>query len=61
MKRDSELKIEAIIKSDPTLNFFINEAKMDVFNSFQVELRFNALKLALFRLIDSEYNNIISK
>ena len=47
--------MEDIIKNDPTLNFFINEAKIDIFNNHQVDLRINAIKLALFKLIDDNY------
>lgn len=39
--------MEDIIKNDPTLNYFINEAKIDWFNDFQVNLRFQCLKIAL--------------
>jgi hypothetical protein len=50
--------MEQIIKSDPTLNYFINEAKLDIFNSFQVDLRINSIKIALFRHIDDQFNQL---
>lgn len=44
--------MDDIIKNDPTLNYFINEAHIDWFNEFQVELRFAALKIALTKYIE---------
>ena len=44
--------MEDIIKNDPTLNYFINEAEIDWFNEFQVNLRFQCLKIALAKYID---------
>ncbi len=48
--------MDEIIKNDPTLNYFINEAKIDWNNKFQVELRLNSLKIALSRYIESWIN-----
>jgi len=45
--------MENIIKNDPTLNYFINEAKIDWFNDFQVNLRFKALEIAFLKYINS--------
>lgn len=49
--------MEQIIKNDPTLNYLINEATIDWFNDFQVELRCNALKIALSRYVESCFFN----
>ena len=48
--------METIIKNDPTLNYFINEAEIDWNNDFQVELRLNSLKIALSKYINSWVN-----
>jgi transcriptional regulator with XRE-family HTH domain len=48
------------IKKDSTLNSFINEYKLDIFNDNQIDLRISALKIALFRTIDFECERIIS-
>lgn len=47
--------MESIIKSDPTLNYFINEAHIDWNNEFQINLRIAALKIALWKYINSKY------
>ena len=44
--------MDDIIKNDPTLNYFINEAKIDWFNDFRVELRCQSLKIALSKYIE---------
>ncbi len=50
--------MEDIIKNDSTLNYIINEAKLDIFNQNQIDIRICAIKLALFKLIDKNYNNL---
>lgn len=48
--------METIIKNDPTLNYLVNEANIDWFNEFQVNLRFKAIEIALYKFIDKLYN-----
>lgn len=45
-----------IIKNDPTLNYFVNEAVIDWNNDFQVALRVSSLKIALSKYIESWVN-----
>jgi len=47
--------MEQIIKNDPTLNFFINEANIDWNNEFQVDLRCTSLKIALAYYLNNKY------
>jgi len=47
--------MEDIIKSDRTLNYFINGANIDWNNDFHIELRCNALKVALWYYLNKKY------
>jgi hypothetical protein len=47
--------MEEIIKNDPTLNYFVNEAPFDINNDFQLELKVASLKIALYKFIQKKY------
>lgn len=47
--------MENIIKNDPTLNYFINEASIDWWNDHQLNLRIASLKIALTYYINRNY------
>ena len=44
--------MDKIINSDPTLKFFIVDADIDWFNDHQLNIRINAIKIALGKFID---------
>lgn len=47
--------MEEIIKADPTLDYFINNANINWFDSFQVNLRCVALEIALWKYLNKKY------
>lgn len=49
------MTLEDVIKSDPTLNYLINDAHIDWWNTWQVHLRCQALKLAMWIYINKKY------
>ena len=52
------MKSDFIINNDPTLKYFIVDAEINYFNDFQVNLRFAALRIALFKYINNiNYND----
>jgi len=48
-------QLENIIKSDPTLNYFVNVAEIDWLNDWHIKLRFAALQIAISKYIDKKY------
>lgn len=44
--------MENIIKNDPTLRYFIREAKISYFNNHQIDLRCTAILIALNKHLD---------
>lgn len=47
--------MEDIISNDPTLNNFINRFDIDWYNEYQINLRCEALKIALWKYLDKKY------
>jgi hypothetical protein len=44
--------MEEIILADPTLNYFINQARWDINNPHHLECKCKALEIALMKYLD---------
>ena len=50
--------MDDIIKNDPTLNFFVNEAKWDINNPHHLDIKVACLKIALHKFIEKKFGSL---